>query len=579
MDHESFDRLTRLISASGSRRAMLGSLLGILLASTQLPSAGARRRVSGKTKGRRTGKDHVSAHAKHRGRAKDSKAKDRRGVARTRNKARNEARRSRCCATGNCAPGPGKNLAKCCYTDQHLAGKNFKGANLTAANFSGADLTNSSFKAANVRNACFVDADLTGATFTGANTSGAIFCRTQTDTGEDNSGCERGTRCCPTCGAAGQACCAGDACAAGLACVDDICGSCGGDDEPCCAGRVCDGALLCDASGTCVPCGRKGVACCSGGGGPGACDANLICREDVCIPCGGDHEPCCASGPNLGCAAGLACRFGGTCVPCGALDQSCCFADEDDPGICDGELLCGEGGFCAACGAISVPCCPDGTCNGNLVCNGGTCDVDAGECVEGDSSTCHDETPICVQSECVACTSDQQCIDAGKGTRCCGGQCRTVQCCDNGECESQNPAKPICRPASQQDQFCTGCDFDPAQCGAGRSCCPDGSCAVGECCVSSQCTAVAAPICTSNACEACTADQQCIDAGKGSRCCGGQCRTVQCCDNSECQNPTPICRPASQQDQFCTGCDFDPAQCGEGTTCCADGSCLVACPV
>ena len=171
MDRERFDALARLVATSTTRRTAMGALLGGAL-SAALGTATARKGRDRKSRGRNT---------KQQGRA------------------RIEA--SSCCATGNCAPGAGKNLARCCYEDQNLTGKTFKGANLGGADFSGAILTNANFTGANLDKTCFIGADVTGAKFTGANTGTAIFCRTRTSQGIDDSGCQRGTRCCPACAA------------------------------------------------------------------------------------------------------------------------------------------------------------------------------------------------------------------------------------------------------------------------------------------------------------------------------------------------------------------------------------------
>ena len=132
------------------------------------------------------GKD--KGKSKRRGSGKRKSRKDKRGV---------RAQAASCCSGGDCTPGAGKNLGKCCYEGQNLAGKNFKSANLGNANFSGATLTNANFTSANLDKTCFVDADVTGAKFNGANTASAIFCRTQTSQGINNSGCRQGERLLP----------------------------------------------------------------------------------------------------------------------------------------------------------------------------------------------------------------------------------------------------------------------------------------------------------------------------------------------------------------------------------------------
>jgi hypothetical protein len=118
-------------------------------------------------------------------------------------------------------------------------GLNLTSYNATGANFRGTTVS-SDFKNTNLTDTCLVDADFTLASFgTNVNTSGAIFCRTKRPGGAiDNTGCDSGTRCCPTCIENGNACgptiggaCCSGCCSGGL-CRDtqtdpDSCGVCG----------------------------------------------------------------------------------------------------------------------------------------------------------------------------------------------------------------------------------------------------------------------------------------------------------------------------------------------------------------
>jgi hypothetical protein len=110
MDHGSFDRIARLLGNAGSRRAVLGALLGGgLLGSTEALARKGNKRRSGKRGRGRVAAQQVPAN---------------------------------CFSSGNCTPGPGKNLSKCDYGDSAtLAGKNVKGSNLTNASLVGADAT------------------------------------------------------------------------------------------------------------------------------------------------------------------------------------------------------------------------------------------------------------------------------------------------------------------------------------------------------------------------------------------------------------------------------------------------------
>ena len=162
--------------------------------------------------------------------AKGSRGKARGDGARRRRKVRAEQLPSGCCSTGNCTPGKGKNLSKCCYGDGNVSGKNFSGANLGSVNFTRADASDANFSGANLGKACLIDADLTGATLNGStNTGGAIFCRTTMPNGTTNdSGCSKGTTCCSTCIAEGQARGAGigGTCCVGTTCLGGVCAVC-----------------------------------------------------------------------------------------------------------------------------------------------------------------------------------------------------------------------------------------------------------------------------------------------------------------------------------------------------------------
>ncbi len=205
MDRERFDAVARLLAAKPSRRAVAGTLLTMLLFGHGDETASRPGR--GKTRNRRRGRRQ----------ARDSG----RGFGA-------EQLPAACCSGGACAPGPGKNLQKCCYEGQTLPGKNFKGANLDRATFAGAILTNANFSGANLDKTCFVEATLTGAKFAGANMGTAIFCRTTMPDGSINdSGCNNDSRCCPTCTAEGDPCDLDAApCCSGAECVAGVCTTC-----------------------------------------------------------------------------------------------------------------------------------------------------------------------------------------------------------------------------------------------------------------------------------------------------------------------------------------------------------------
>ena len=292
MDGRSFDHFARLLSVTGSRRQALLAVLGSALAGTTAIPAEAK------------GKRRRGAKAQRRDRAPGLRA---------------EAIPGSCCSSGNCAPGPGKNLSKCCYEGQILAGKNFKGANLGSAVFLGATLTNANFAGANLGKTCLVDADLTRATINGStNLGGTIFCRTTMPDGSvNNSGCGKGTACCPTCIPVGGDCGVGSG------------GSCCGDD---CLNGICpcdNGMVDCDGDGVCEACG--------------SCDA---------APCPPDPE----TGEDGFCCTGGFCSCGGECC-----DDTDCFIltnqlrDSEQPPT--SRELCERPASCVICGGRDDTCC------------------------------------------------------------------------------------------------------------------------------------------------------------------------------------------------------------------------------
>jgi hypothetical protein len=259
MDDRAFDRLARRLSAPESRREVLGTILGVVVAGLFATDTDAKNR----------GKRRM----KHRDKTKSRRRKK---------TARAQAVAGCCSGGSNCAPGPGKNLTKCCYEGQDLSGKSFKSGNLTQANFTHATLTNAKFQSANLTGACFVDADLTGANLKASNLSGAIFCHTTMPDGTINdSGCDNGTSCCPTSTCADCPvdpktglpgfCCPGDLCSCGgICCGDDECwilrteSTDGGETPP----RLEE---LCEIPANCVLCPDSGPACCTSCGLGGEC--------------------------------------------------------------------------------------------------------------------------------------------------------------------------------------------------------------------------------------------------------------------------------------------------------------------
>jgi uncharacterized protein YjbI with pentapeptide repeats len=266
MDRERFDALARVLATAGSRRGALGTLLGLAALGGGIDAL-AKKGGKGRN---------------HGGKSKNRNQKKRRQKER---RAREQAAPARCFTGAPCIPGPGANLASCDFEGTNtLAGQNLSGSNLSKANLQDADASGAKLNSANLGGACLVDANLTGATTGSANFTGAIFCRTRMPNGTiNNSGCNKGTRCCPTCVPVnddgcnlGGSCCGGAVCTGGgdgvctcpsgtILCPDGNCrGCCSVDDcEPigdicnangqcrCGMGPVCTGDNVCE-SGQCV---------------------------------------------------------------------------------------------------------------------------------------------------------------------------------------------------------------------------------------------------------------------------------------------------------------------------------------
>ncbi|MFN8594417.1 MAG: pentapeptide repeat-containing protein [Thermomicrobiales bacterium] len=284
MDRDRFDALTRLVGASRSRRSVVGAVVGALLLAPR-PDAFADQR-------KRRGQSGKDQH-------------------RTRTRA--EAVPASCFGTGACTPGPGANLAKCDFSEATLSGVVCTGCNFKNASLRGATASNANFKGANFDKTCLVDANLTGANLTNANLSSAIFCRTIMPDGSiNNSGCAKGTTCCPTCIDEGDAC------------GNGVVGTC-------CGGIACAASGICCNAATCASLGKQ---C---GTWPDGCGGTLTCGI-----CTDDEAPICVRGTCDTCAA--AC----------SADCTFCFT------LVGGNTVCGD----TAEFQCAVACSSDGDCVG-----------------------------------------------------------------------------------------------------------------------------------------------------------------------------------------------------------------------
>lgn len=374
MDPTRFDALARTLFAATSRRGAIGLLLGAGL-------SGFGREALARWKKRTAGKGNASAQ-RLRKRKGDGGATRRNAKARNARSARAET--ARCCSTGNCAPGKGRNLAGCCYGDQNLSGKNVSAANLGSANFAGTTLTRANVQAANLGKACFVDADLRGLkTNASTNWGGAILCRTRTDRGEDNAGCDLGTPCCPTCDA-NHPCADREMCCKGRCVAGD-----------CCAAGDCGREELCCAN-TCVA-----GACCAAADCPNQTCQRRSCRGNACAyaPISGEPGPRCQT---------VCC--GGECCPEGTTG-------------CDAQGRCG--------------CRPGQGCGTDQICCAGACR--SGDCCA--ARDCGTSADACADFRC-ACGAAPAC--AQPTPHCCAAAAQAIcrECCADAQCP--NPTAPIC---------------------------------------------------------------------------------------------------------------------------------------
>ena len=503
MERGQFDALARLIAAQRSRRSAIAALLGATVLGPLSSSVAARRkgndrnrRDGGKSSSKRKSKDKPRGNSKSKRRtAKDRKART------------TAAEATRCCSTGNCTPGKGKNLQKCCYQGQNLTGKIFQGANLGSANFAGATLTSANLQGANAGQACFVDAVLTGVkTNASTNLGGAIYCRTQTDRGENNSGCDKGTPCCPTCDAANpcgadEVCCSGR-CLAGNCCDNNDRSTCG------------DGAFCC--GNTCVT-----GDCCAAADCPNEICQRRACADNSCVytPVFGEQGPRCQT---------ICCedeQDEPVCCPNGATtcdaQRLCCIPPTKDVtcGVGTAAPKCGDVtdacGLMVDCGLCAQRTCEDGTCTGdNHTCEyvpvigeaGTGCQTICCEDTQGNPACCATGTTICQTNGVCGCARKEDCAS---DQVCCGEQCVSGVCCEDQDCPQE-----ICQSRDCLDHTC---DYTPVFGTTGPECqtvcCRDASgnpdcCDAGttRCAVSGRCT------CTGN-----------DDCDGGDICCNGRC--------------------------------------------------------
>lgn len=280
MDHDSFDRVSRLFGAARTRRAALGAVLAAAGGVGAWSGSAAKRP-------RKRKKSWVAAAALP--------------------------------GTRSCPhPKAGQNLSKCDFTNADLRGANLRGANLSGAHFGAADLCSADLRGANLHKTDFSQAVLTRVDFRAANLAtatleGAIFCQTRMPNGAlDNRHCPPD----------GDVCCGDEVCEEGAICHSGRCleGGCVNVAHACniVLSTCCNGAHCRNVNSpyltTCQ------LDCQSDADCP---NTNLTCRSDgffcprenadakCCLrkPCSGRAD--CPSGR---CCAGVCCQSNESCV-------------------------------------------------------------------------------------------------------------------------------------------------------------------------------------------------------------------------------------------------------------------------
>ena len=163
--------------------------------------------------------------------------------------------------------------------------------------------------------------------------------------------CGAGHVCGPSCGAAGERCCANDRCnATETVCMSGTCAACGGIGQPCCANDTCaaSGAMCADIAAV-------------DGGAERACLLGCATGSGACVP-GTDQDCASTCGPNrIGSQACTCSVDTWKCSTCGfptGADYSC-YKLPATVTACDPSNLPTVGGKCTA-----VACMPCGSASG-----------------------------------------------------------------------------------------------------------------------------------------------------------------------------------------------------------------------
>jgi hypothetical protein len=512
LDHQTFDRLTRLFATSESRRTALQVLLGSLLggavfgesedASTHASSREGKQ-GGDKKKGRRRGAGNATGNDPYHDDLRDERRRAKRGTGDDRGGATHEDALAAEAKRGNRSRGKGKRKGKkkgrktCARAGQApkrdhpcCRGLSRDGRGLCNELPPPPDGCVGDGCADPEPNPCTPDCDNKACGPDGCDG----FCP---------PGCPSTA---PTCNTEGQCvgCVEGDDCP---------------DPGPCKIKRC--------LSGTCSPLFEQD------GTNPGnKCTGNKICCSGACKDCCNNGHCPAPQGGTATCSNGFCNKFCTNnlhrlCGPNQDSCQECCTTEQcstiDAGSICVGGT-CQCPGSLTRCGMECIDTSREPNHCGNCtnVCASGMCD--SGSCVDA-QRTCGDEIciegspgrpPTCTITRCLA---NQECVD---------GQCfcapGRVDCEETGICES-------CGRCGV-----TSCPVDPATGLAGR-CCPGGFCSCGGSCEASCKDCWLTPTGQDREGTPTGYQEQCGSPG-GCVDCWGRCCTA--CINGGCASSGPI---------------------------------------
>jgi len=328
----------------------------------------------------------------------------------------------------------------------------------------------------------------------------------------DNSLCDPCETCQPT-GACDSDCesdeiCCDDSCVEGVCCIDDDC-------DPVSCARVSCTNNTCGAVSLCPPQGDADIRCCAFEGQP---------ELDYCYNL--DEGACCFDEE---CEAVTVSE--GTCLTGGCFDGICGFVRDNER--CDKDECCCENGAC------SHDCCEDCREFGEecgLIVNGTFIASDSPQLDCCDGLVCCE---VGNDHVCAECCGDWECP---KGSICCAGVCREIECCIDDILTGGDPNARCPEGCGCFEGLCV--DDDQRRC---RHCTLDKDCPDGDCCCRNG-------ICSHHCCDDfCKHDKDC---GHGKCCCHDGTCSEKCCGGLGCKS------------------DHD---CAKDTCCCKHGGCSHDC--